>query len=89
MHDHLNTTDIRVGGIYTNGAGLFRRVTGTARTGSWVDVVYSAYRRDKAGRMVMATVRGRHADLAVGLWSFAEWAHREATEAEAAEVLGV
>lgn len=89
MHDHLHTTDIRVGGIYTNGDGLFRRVTGTARTGSWVDVVYSAYRRRSDWRMVRATVRGRHVGQTAGISSFTAWARREATETEATEVLGV
>lgn len=89
MPDHLLTTNIRVGGVYTNGKGLFRLVTHTNRIGRWVDdVVYTAYRRRSDGKMVMATVRGRHVGLTMGLGSFAEWARREATEAEAAEVRG-
>ena len=89
MHSHLHTTDIRVGGVYTNGNGLYRRVTELTKIGSWADVTYSAYRRRKDGQIVRAYLRGRHADLSMGLHSFAEWARREATEAETEEVRDV
>ena len=88
----MTPIDILPNHIYTNGNGRFRLVTEVLQepNSAWRDVCYrGAYLSSSNGKMKMLKPNRATRDDKSGVWSFAKWSEREATEAEAQAVRAV